>query len=123
MAAIKGINFHCIFIVLNGKDYHRNDVEIGSLKLSLFEREFILDIKQSYSDAIEKDGTLKIMCDIETDEDLFPSLYDLTESDMLNPDLKRELHITGEAEFEIVSITLFFDDCNGKEHRLLVDKD
>jgi hypothetical protein len=127
MKTIEGINFHNLEVVIKGKDYHRNDVDLGALTLSVDGREFILDVVQSYSDEIEEDGTLRITCDIEVDEDTFDECpYDITKDDLLDAehnDLVRTLFVGGEVEFDVVSITLYFDDCNGQDYQLLVDEE
>jgi len=127
MKNINGINFHNLEVVIKGKDYHRNNVDLGALTLSVGGREFILDVVQSYSDEIEEDGTLRISCDIEADEDVFDECpYNLTKDDLLDcehNDLKRTLYVGGEVEFDVMSITLHFDDCNGQDYQLLIDEE
>lgn len=127
MKTIEGINFHNLEVVIKGTNYERHDVDLGALTLSVDGREFILDVVQSYSDEIEEDGTLRISCDIEADEDVFDECpYDLTKDDILDcehNDLERTLYVGGEVDFEVVSITLHFDDCNGQDYQLLVDEE
>jgi hypothetical protein len=127
MKNIKGINIHNLEVVIKGEYYQRNDVDLGALTLSVDGREFILDVVQTYSDEIEEDGTLRISCELEVDEEVFDECsYDITKDDLLDAehnDLVRTLYIGGEVEFEVVSITLHFDDCNNQDYQLLVDEE
>jgi hypothetical protein len=126
MKKIDGVNIHNLEVVVKGVDYHRNDVDLGALTLSVDGREFILDVVQSYSDELEEDGTLRISCDIEADEDVFDECpYDITKDDLLDcehNDLVRTLYVTGEEEFEVVSITLYFD-IDGQDYQMKIDED
>jgi hypothetical protein len=126
MKTIKGINIHNLEVVVKGKDILRHDVDLGALTLSVDGREFILDVVQSYSDEVE-DGTLRISCDVEGNEEEFDECpYDLTKDDLLDcehNDLVRTLYVSGSEDFEVVSITLYFDDCNGQDYQLKVNED
>ena len=127
MKTIEGINFHNLEVLVKGKNYHRNDIDLGGLTLSVDGREFMLDVKQSYSDKVLEDGTLRISCEIEADEDVFDDCpFDLTKDDLLNAehnDLERTMYVGGDVEFDVVSITLHFDDCNGQDYQLLVNEE
>jgi hypothetical protein len=129
MKEIKGINIHNLEVVIKGH-LNRHDIDLGALTLSVDGREFILDVVQSYSDETEdNDGNpiLRISCDLEPDEDTFDECpYDLTKDDLLDAehnDLVRTLYVGGEIDFEVESILLHFDDCEGQDYQLEIDED
>jgi hypothetical protein len=127
MKCIEGINIHNLEVVLVG-DVDRNLIDIGALTLSAEGREFILDVSQSYSDGVETtgDGTTRITCDLEVDEETFSECkYDFTKEDLLNGyDRDMTLFLGSEdIDFTVKSITLHFDDCNGQDYQLQVNEE
>lgn len=128
MRLLKEVNIGNIEIVIKG-EFERHDLSIGALTLSVDGREFILDVVQSYTDTPEKtgDGTTRITCDIEVDEDTFDECpYDITRDDLLNcehNDLVRELFVDGDNFVnEIESITLYFE-IDGQDYSMLINEE
>jgi hypothetical protein len=123
MKTIEGVNIHNIEVEIKG-DVQRHDIDLGALTLRVDDREFILDVVQSYSDEIE--GGLRISCDLEVDEDTFDECpYNITKDDILDcehNDMVRELYVGGEVDFEVVSILLHFD-IDGQDYQMLIDED
>jgi hypothetical protein len=123
---MEGINFKSLEVVVKGQNYHRNDIDLVGITLSLDGRELMLDIVQSYSDEIEDDGTLRILCDIALGEDSFGVCdFDLTKEDLLgfeDNNLSRTLYVGGDVDFEVLSTSLLFEEVGGQHHLLLVDE-
>lgn len=123
MKTIEGVNIHNLEVEIKG-DVQRHDIDLGALTLRVDDREFILDVVQSYSDEIE--GGLRISCDLEVDEDTFDECpYNITKDDILDcehNDMVRELYVGGEVEFEVVSILLHFD-IDGQDYQMVIDED
>lgn len=123
MKKIKGVNIHNVEVLIKGTK-ERHDIDLGALTLRVDDREFILDVVQSYSDETE-DGLI-ISCDLEVDEDTFDECpYNITKDDMLDcehNDMVRELYVGGEVDFEVVSITLYFD-IDGQDYQMMIDEE
>ena len=123
MKTIEGVNIHNLEIVIKGTT-ERHNVDIGALTLRVDDREFILDVVQSYSDELE-DG-LRISCDLEVDEVTFDECpYNITKDDMLDcehNDMVRELYVGGEVDFEVESILLHFD-IDGQDYQMVIDEE
>ena len=107
---------------------NRHTIDIGSLTLSVDNREYILDVKQSHSSIIintSGDPVLKINCDLEVDKSAFKDcLYNITKNDLLNSNhngLKAELYINSEDDFKVNQILLHFNIDNQKG-KLKVDE-
>ncbi len=129
MKRIEGINIHNLEVVIKGTD-ERHNIDLGAITLSVDDREFIFDVVQSYTDKTEDiDGNpiLLISCDLEVDEDTFGECpYNLTKDDLLSADdnnLVKTLYVGGDEDFEVVSILLHFDDCNGQDYQLEIDEE
>ena len=133
MKVIEGINIHNLEVVVKGKNLKRHDIYLGGLTLSVDGREFILDVVQSYSDEIDEeifdeDVTIRITCEIESDEETFDECpYDLTKDDLLDcehNDLVRTLFVDGDStEFDVESIILHFDDCEGQDYQIKINEE
>jgi hypothetical protein len=127
MKTIEGIKIGNLEVEIKGS-VERHNVYLGALRLSVDGREFILDVVQSYTHTPEETGTgtTRITCDIEVDEDTFDECpYDITKDDMLDcehNDLVRELFVDGEEEFEVESITLYFE-ADGEDYQMKIDEE
>lgn len=128
MKKIKGVKIGNIEVVLKGEKDDEKDYDFGALTLSCDDREFILDVCQSYTDGLEVtgDGTTRITLEVEVDEDTFDECpYNITKDDLLNAehnDLVRELYVGGTFENKIISITLYFE-IDGQDYSLLIDQE
>ena len=125
---MKGVNIHNLEIEIK-VHIDINIVDIGSLTLSVDDREYILDVTQSYSDKTENFSgkpILRITSDLETDKELFSDCpYNLTKNDLLDSDhngLNAELYISGEEHFEVEKILLHFD-IDGRHYQIKVKED
>ena len=125
MKTIEGVTFGNVEVVLSGKRDWNQDYDFGALTLKREDREFILDVVQSYTDEVG-DGTTRITLEVESDEDIFSDCpYNLTKQDLLDcehNELVKELFIGGTFENEIVSITLFFE-IDGQDYSISVDQE
>lgn len=125
MKTIEGVTFGNIEVVISGKRDWSKDYDFGALTLKCEDREFILDVVQSYTDEVG-DGTTRITLEVETDEELFDTCpYNLTKQDLLDcehNELVRELFIDGTFENEILSITFFFE-IDGQDYSISVDQE
>jgi len=125
---IEGVNIHNLEVEIKGH-VDRNIVDIGSLNLSVDDREYILDVTQSYSDKTENfsgEPILRITCDLEIDKDTFEDCpYDITKNDLLDADhneLNAELYVGGEKDFEVENILLHFD-VDGQDYQIKVSEE
>lgn len=125
MKTIEGVTFGNIEVVISGKRDCSKDYDFGALTLKCEDREFILDVVQSYTDEVG-DGTTRITLEVESDEDIFSDCpYNLTKQDLLgceHNELVKELFIGGTFENEIVSITFFFE-IDGQDYSISVDQE
>tara|TARA_B100000963_G_C22590987_1_gene655483 strand:+ start:1342 stop:1722 length:381 start_codon:yes stop_codon:yes gene_type:complete len=122
------VNIHNLELEIKGH-VDRNIVDIGSLTLSVDDREYILDVTQSYSDETENfsgEPILRITCDLEVDKDTFEDCpYDITKHDLLDADhndLNAELYVGGEEDFEVEQILLHFD-IDGQDYQIKVKEE
>ena len=128
MKRIKGVKFGNVEVVLEGERDWSQDYDFGALTLKCEDREFILDVIQSYTDGtdITGNGTTRITLDVEPDEETFDECpYNLTKRDLLDcehNDLVRELFIDGTFENEIISITLYFE-IDGQDYSMLINRE
>ena len=68
------------------------DLDLGSITLKLGEKEFILDVIQSYRKLDNEENTT-ISLDVEIDKELFTECkFDLTQLDLLSNDVKGEIY-------------------------------
>jgi hypothetical protein len=111
MKKIKGVKLGNVEVVLKGERDWNKDYDFGALTLKCEDREFILDVVQSYTETTKTNT--KITLKIEPDENIFDECpYNLTKEDLIeykNNCLIRELFIDGTFENEIVSIILYFE--------------
>ena len=128
MKTIQGVNIHNLEIVIVGTK-ERSDIDLGALTLSVDDREFILDVVQSYSDVTEDlqgNPIMRISCDLEVDDDIFEDCpYNITKEDLLNSEnnnLVRTLYIGGDNDFEVQSILLHFD-IDRQYYQLSIDEE
>lgn len=127
MKTIEGINIGNIELVFDGA-FERHDLILGALTISHEDREFILDVVQSYTDTPDMtgDGTTRITCDIEVDEDTFDECpYNITKADILDNnhnDMEIKLWVDGDVENEIKSMTLYFE-ADGEDYQIKVEKE
>lgn len=125
---IEGVNIHNLEVEIKGH-VDRHIVDIGSLTLSVEDREYILDVTQSYSDHTENfsgEPILRLSCDLEVDRDTFEDCpYDITKHDLLDADhndLNAELYVGGEEYFEVEQILLHFD-IDGQDYQIKVKEE
>jgi hypothetical protein len=128
MKKIKGVNIGNIEVVLQGNKDDSKDYDFGALTLACDDREFMLDVCQSYTDTPEKTGnnTTRITLDVETDTELFNKCpYNLTKQDLLDcehNDLTRELYVGGNFENKVLSITFYFE-VDGQDYSMLIEQE
>jgi len=105
-------DFKNIVIIIQGNDYKGNDTNIGALTLSIEDREFMIDISQTYTTKLE-DGNTSILCEFEDeiDRETFDECpFNITNEDLKSPNLNASLHIMNDIEdFVINSTTLTFN--------------
>jgi len=105
-------DFKNIVIIIQGNDYKGNDTNIGALTLSIEDREFMIDISQTYITKLE-DGNTSILCEFEDeiDRETFDECpFNITNEDLKSPNLNASLHIMNDIEdFVINSTTLTFN--------------
>jgi hypothetical protein len=110
-------------IVLYGEtDNSPSVVDLGAVTIKREEREYILDVVQSYS--TPKDGFTTIETDLERDDEIFDECpYDITAEDLMSNDLVVEFYIA--SEFPIENMTLFvrFGGENGMTKAINVVED
>jgi hypothetical protein len=128
MKTIEGVNIHNLEIVIIGTK-ERSDIDLGVLTLSLDDRNFMLNVAQSYSDVIEDlqgNPIIRINCELEVDEDIFEDCsYNITKEDLLNSEnnnLVKTLYIGGDNDFEVQSIVLHFE-IDGEYQKLSIDEE
>lgn len=83
MKRIKGVKFGNVEVVLEGERDWNEDYDFGALTLKCEDREFMLDVVQSYTDGtdVTGDGTTRITLEVEQDEELFDECpYNLTKA-------------------------------------------
>lgn len=128
MKTIKDVVIGNIEVVIDGERNWDDDYDFGALTLKCEDREFILDVCQSYTDGtdITGDGTTRITLDVEVDEDIFDECpYNITKQDLLDcehNDLVRELYIGGNFKNKILSITLFFE-VDGQDYQMELEEE
>lgn len=128
MKTIEGVTFGNVEVVIKGERDWNQDYDFGALTLKCEDREFILDVVQSYTEGTEitGDGTTRITLEVEPDEELFDECpYNLTKQDLLDcehNELVKELFIDGTFENEILSITLFFE-VDGQDYSIVLDQE
>ena len=121
MKRIKGVTFGNIDVVMNGKRDWNEDYDFGALTLKCEDREFMLDVVQSYTR--EDDDTTTITLELEPDEELFDECpYNLKKKDLRDNKLTVELFVDGTFENEIVSMT-FQVEIDGEEFSLNVTQE
>ena len=121
MKKIENVNIGNVEVVIKGKRKSRDDYDFGALTLKREDREFILDVVQSYTE-VEGNKT-KITLEVEPDEDAFDECpYDLTKEDLLSDDIFAEIFVDGTFENKIISITFFFE-VDGKEYTISVEQE
>jgi len=127
MKKIRGIKIGNLEVEIKGS-VERHNVDLGALTLAVDGREFILDVVQSYSQTPKETGTgtTRITCELEVDEDTFDECpYNITKDDILDcehNDLVRELFVGGDEEFEVESITLYFE-ADGEDYQMKIDEE
>jgi len=125
MKTIQGVNIQNLEVVIKGAK-ERSDIDLGALTLSVDDREFILDVVQSYSDVTEDpqgNPIIRINCDLEVDEDIFEDcFYNITKEDLLDKNLVKTLYIGGDNDFEVQSILLHFD-IDRQYYQLSIDEE
>jgi hypothetical protein len=121
MKTIEGVIFGNIEVVMTGKRDWNQDYDFGALTLKCEDREFMLDVVQSYTN--ETDELTTITLELEPDEELFDECpYNLTKQDLQDSELIVELFVGGTFENEIVSMT-FKVEIDGQELSLNVSQD
>ena len=122
------VSYSFFVISLQGEKDQSKDYDFGALTLRCEDREFIFDVRQSYTDGLEEtgDGTTRITLEVEADEEVFPDCpYNLTKDDLLDCDhnnLVRELYVGGNFENKINSITLYFE-VDGQDYAMAIENE
>jgi len=128
MKKIKGVEFGNIEVVIEGERNWKDNYDFGALTLKCEDREFILDVCQSYTDGPDKTGEdfTRITLNIEVDEDIFSDCpYNITKEDLLDcehNDLVRELYIGGNFKNKIISMNLFFE-VDGQDYQMKLEEE
>ena len=128
MKTIEDVKIGNIEVVIQGERNWDDDYDFGALTLKCEDREFMLDVCQSYTDGPDKTGEdfTRITLEVEVDEELFDECpYNLTKEDLLDcehNDLTRELFVGGTFENEILSMTLYFE-ADGEDYSMLLEQE
>jgi len=128
MKQIKGVSIGNIEVVVKGERNPNDDYDFGALTFNCQDREFILDVCQSYTDGPEMTGEdfTRITLEVEVDEDIFSECpYNITKEDLLDcehNDLTRELYIGGNFKNEILSITFYFE-VDGQDYQMMLEQE
>jgi hypothetical protein len=103
---IDGVEILGVTVVLYGEIEENEHVDLGALTIKRGNREYILDVVQSYRKF--EGGFTTIETDLEKDEDTFDECpYDITSEDLMSDDLDIEFFIDGDFSANIEYITLF----------------
>lgn len=99
------INFGCFI--------DRDDYELGSIKLDLDGRNYILDVINSFiNDGIDEEHSI-ISCEVSKDLEVFPiddeNNYQLTADDLLSDNIKGSMYIGDDYDIVPESIILFLN--------------
>ena len=117
---IDGVEILHLVIIIDGNHTHDDiDIDYGSITLTCEDREFKMDVVQSYRHF--EDGETTITCDLKTlDEDeIFTDCpFDLTREDLYSDKLKVEFFFEYEEQWE--NCTLYVRD-NGCTKAIDVD--
>ena len=120
---IRDVEFYNVNIVIKGTQ-DMGLVDLGALTLSCEGREYMLDVVQSYSHAIE--NGLEIECELLPDADTFDDCpYNLIKEDLLNHrtnGLVKTLYVGGEIDFEVESMILDLN-IQGKDYQLQIEEE
>jgi len=109
---INGVEILGVTIVLYGEIEPTETVDLGALTIKRGNREYILDVVQSYRNF--EGGFTTIKTDLEKDEETFAECpYDITASDLMSNDLNIDFFIDGDFSANIEHITLFVKFPNG----------
>lgn len=94
-------------IVLDGNQLD-TEIDLGSITLINNEKSFVVDVVQSYRNYDEDENTTLIEIEVEIDKDLFKDTcnFDLTDLDLLSPNLKGTLYINSEEDLDIKSMVM-----------------
>jgi hypothetical protein len=128
MKTIEDVKIGSIEVVIEGERNWDDEYDFGALTLKCEDREFILDVCQSYTDGPEATGEnfTRITLDVEVDEDIFDECpYNITKQDLLDcehNDLTRELYIGGNFENKILSIDFFFE-IDGQDYQMKLEQE
>jgi len=103
---IDGVEILGVTVVLYGEIEENEHVDLGALTIKRGNREYILDVVQSYRKF--EGGFTTIETDLEKDEDTFGECpYNITASDLMSNDLNIDFFIDGDFSANIEHITLF----------------
>jgi hypothetical protein len=103
---IDGVEILGVTVILYGEIEENEHVDLGALTIKRDDREYILDVVQSYTKF--EGGFTTIETDLEKDEDTFEDCpYDITSVDLMSNDLQLEFFIDGDFSANIEHITLF----------------
>ena len=99
-------------VVFYGERNQHEDYDFGALTLKCEDREYILDVCQTFW--TEEDGFSKVECHLEKDVDTFPeNKYDLTKEDLILDSIDAEMYVGGTFSNNLEAINLFVRTENG----------
>ena len=122
---MKGVNVHNLEIVIKNH-IERDNIDLGALTLSCDNREYGMEVVQSYTDYTEDlvgNEITRITCELEVepDRDVFPECkFDFKKDDLFDHGRNMTLYIGGDDEdFKVESIRFHFD-MDGQDYELKV---
>lgn len=118
---IDGVEILGVTIKLYGElDRTTEHIDLGAVTIKRGDREYILDIVQSYTNV--EGGFTTIETDLERDDDTFPDCpYNITASDLMSNDVSVDVFIDGDFSQTIEHMTLFVRFNGGKGMTKAID--
>lgn len=103
---IDGVEILGLVIVLDG-DHLEVEIDLGTLTLSLENREFKMDVKNSYRTPMEGYTTIRVDLTTVDEDGIFPDCpFNISALDLMSKNLKAVLFYSSEVEWEYCTLFL-----------------